>query len=102
MQLTNSIEALGKRVVVLTFGQWALEYQVKIEAAQRGVPLPAWFESRLNALDLHYASKHARPVGSIKQFLEAYELKEKVCELKSKQECQSLVRILNRMVRNFA
>lgn len=35
---------------------------------------------------------------NMKQFLEEYSLTEKLLELKAKQECQSLIRVFNKMI----
>jgi hypothetical protein len=52
-------------------------------------------------LSLHYADVAAKPVGTMKQLLEIYSLKEIITELKAKQECQSLIRVINRMLKKF-
>lgn len=43
-----------------------------------------------------------RTANNIKQLLNLHGLQEKHLELRSKENCQSLVRILNRMLRDYA
>jgi hypothetical protein len=62
---------------VLTFGDWPLQTQLKFEAQIRGIELPnSLFENHLNVLTVHYGQSDARPASSVKDLLDAYELKE--------------------------
>ena len=53
----------------------------------------------MNILDLYYDAPNAIPIANIEGLLKQNELELIPMPQKSKQDCQSLVRVLNRMLR---
>lgn len=54
---------------------------------------------KLNLLGVHYEVARAFPVQSLEQLLEFNQLQLKPLAIRSKQDCQSLVRLVNRYVK---
>ena len=76
-----------------------IKSQLQLDSIRTKVNLDAIFKNSINILELHYEVPNAPPVADIEGLLKQNELELIPMPQKSKQDCQSLVRVLNRMLR---
>ena len=70
---------------------------MKLDALRCNVELDSILGKSLNILDLHNGSDQS---GDMAALLRCYELEVLETDLKASQDCRSLVRVLNRILRN--
>lgn len=81
---------------------WFMRYQVPLDAARHNYTLDACFSQHVNLLGLHYdqtSKKQGSNVKDLAGLLAKHELSPIEMSQKAKTNCQSICRLLNRMVK---
>ena len=87
---------------VITPADWVHKYQLALDSLRTGVALPDSLKSQcVNILDLHYQILPDKSAKDLSDLLKLHELEPIEGPTKAKTNCQSLVRLINRMIRHY-
>ena len=82
-------------------GDWVHKYQLALDALRAGIPLTDALKNCTNVMDLHYEILADKLVSELSDLLRIHELEPISGPTKAKTNSQSLVRLVNRMIRHF-
>lgn len=86
---------------ILTTGDWITKYQLPLDSLRTGASLEGLFDDKkaINLLGLHYELQADKPCKDLQELMRLNELEQITGPTRAKTDCQSIVRLVNRLIR---